>query len=172
MLLVGPLGRRAMNSFSLVSRRLRARRQCLSYFTPLRLESLEPRTVLSFPPYLLTDLNAGLASSSPYSFQNLGSFTYFAATDAAHGTELWRTDGTAAGTTLVKDISPGPASSQPSVLTEAGGKLYFRADDGLHGVELWRTDGTATGTVMVKDLIAAAGAGSYPGHLVNANGTL
>ena len=31
--------------------------------------------------------------------------------------ELWRSDGTPAGTQLVRDINPGPADSQPDYLT-------------------------------------------------------
>jgi len=37
---------------------------------------------------------------------DLGGVLIFAATDPAHGTELWRSDGTAAGTALIKDINP------------------------------------------------------------------
>src|SRR5262249_39719521 len=54
-----------------------------------------------------------------------------------HGRELWRSDGTAAGTVLVKDINPGSGSSNPEGLTLSGGHLFFTADDGVHGVELW-----------------------------------
>ena len=36
------------------------------------------------------------------------------------GQELWRTDGTPAGTFPVRDIAPGPASSDPQQLTAAG----------------------------------------------------
>src|SRR4051812_45985637 len=47
----------------------------------------------------------------------LGGFTYFACGDATVGVELCRTDGTAAGTTLVKDLNPGPESSSPTGMT-------------------------------------------------------
>ena len=80
---------------------------------------------------------------------------YFSASDAAHGDELWRSDGTAAGTYLLKDIRPGTAKSSPRNLTVVGNTLFFSANDGPHGFELWKTDGTAAGTVMVKD--------AYPG---------
>lgn len=74
---------------------------------------------------------------------------YFEARDQAHGDELWRSDGTAAGTYRVSDIRPGPSGSGPLFLAELGGKIYFGADDG-RGEGLWRTDGTARGTVQVK----------------------
>jgi ELWxxDGT repeat protein len=72
--------------------------------------------------------------------------------DSAHGTELWKTDGTSAGTVLVRDIAPGLESSNPSSLVAAGGAVYFAADDGVHGSELWRSDGTAAGTFLVQDI--------------------
>jgi ELWxxDGT repeat protein len=53
--------------------------------------------------------------------------------------ELWRTDGTPAGTVLVADIWPGPASSRPRFMWPLGDALYFQANDGVHGIEPWRT---------------------------------
>ncbi|HEX3128903.1 MAG TPA: ELWxxDGT repeat protein [Thermoanaerobaculia bacterium] len=49
-----------------------------------------------------------------------GSGLYFAFDDGIHGTELWRTDGTAGGTRMVKDICPGACSSSPTWLTAVG----------------------------------------------------
>uniref|UniRef100_UPI00056C1DDD hypothetical protein n=1 Tax=Microcystis aeruginosa TaxID=1126 RepID=UPI00056C1DDD len=68
--------------------------------------------------------------------------------------ELWKSDGTAAGTVLVKDINPGSSSSYPGSLTAVGNTLFFTAYDGLggSGTELWKSDGTAAGTVLVKDI--------------------
>ncbi len=78
------------------------------------------------------------------------------ATEPTHGTELWRSDGTSAGTWLVKDINPKPAnSSNPDELTIVGHRLFFFANDGTSGNELWVTDGTEAGTVMLADI--------YPG---------
>jgi ELWxxDGT repeat protein len=84
---------------------------------------------------------------------------YFKGKDPAHGTELWVTDGTEAGTQLVLDIDPGPVrspgpprgSGEPSELTSIGDQLLFAASD-RRGRELWATDGTASGTRLVADI--------------------
>jgi ELWxxDGT repeat protein len=64
------------------------------------------------------------------------------------GYELWRSDGTAAGTTLVKDIIPGPEGSFPNNAVVADGMLYFAIYTGSQ-TELWKSDGTGAGTVRV-----------------------
>ena len=89
----------------------------------------------------------------PADLTNVNGTLYFAATDGAHGVELWKSDGTAAGTVMVKDIDPGASGSFPAHLTNVNGTLYFAANDGTHGEELWKSDGTAAGTVMVKDIV-------------------
>jgi ELWxxDGT repeat protein len=94
----------------------------------------------------------------------LGGHLYFAADDGAHGVELWRTDGTAAGTVLVRDIGLGPIAGNPRELVVAKGKLYFTADDLLTGSELWVSDGSASGTRRVQD-IAPQAASSSPADL-------
>lgn len=81
-----------------------------------------------------------------------GRYLFFVADDGASGTELWRTDGTAEGTLLVRDIFPGPGSSSPTSLFDAGGVLLFTASDGEHGAEVWRSDGTEAGTLLIDDI--------------------
>jgi len=107
----------------------------------------------------------------------LGGYVYFVANTAAGGEELWRTDGTQAGTEMVKDIYPGssPFGSFPEQLTKSGNLLYFTASDrvtgGLIGPELFVSDGTAAGTRVVKD-IRPGNFGSAPAELTDVNGTL
>lgn len=98
--------------------------------------------------YLITDVYPGASSSmysAPYAvFQGI---TYFGANDGVHGTELWRSDGTAAGTTMVLDMNPA-GSAMTSYLLGTSSWLYFWATDG-GSQALWRSDGTAAGTEQV-----------------------
>jgi len=68
------------------------------------------------------------------------------------GGELWRTDGSAAGTKFVKDVWPGPNSSSMSYGLRLGTSVFFEANDGTHGSELWRSDGTNQNTALVRDI--------------------
>jgi ELWxxDGT repeat protein len=69
---------------------------------------------------------------------NVNGTLFFAANDGTTGLELWKSNGTAAGTVLVKNIRPGSDSSYPSSLINVNGTLFFAADDGTMGFELWK----------------------------------
>ncbi|MCB0456046.1 MAG: T9SS type A sorting domain-containing protein, partial [Aequorivita sp.] len=76
---------------------------------------------------------------------------YFQATDGIHAEELWVTDGTEAGTYMVKDINTTTQNyggSFPDNFTVYNNKLYFTAADG-NSTHLWVTDGTEAGTVKI-----------------------
>lgn len=83
----------------------------------------------------------------------IGNVVFFPFDDNVNGVELWKTDGTAAGTVMLKNIYPGIASADPEMLTAFKEHVYFTADDGIHGRELWKTDGTESGTVLLKDVV-------------------
>ena len=85
-----------------------------------------------------------------------GNRFYFAGARRDTGDELWRSDGTAAGTELIMDINPGMTGSGIAALTRVGDVVLFFADDGTHGYELWRTDGTSAGTTLVRDVCPGA----------------
>lgn len=94
----------------------------------------------------------GSALKGRYDIASTGSYLLFNSTTAATGYELWRSDGTDAGTFLLKDINSGPAGSTPSAYQVYNGIVLFWAETGAEGRELWRTDGTNGGTTLVKDI--------------------
>src|SRR6478735_3735210 len=97
-----------------------------------------------------TDRYPGPANSTPAQLTYVGGTLFFVAEDAEHGRELWRSDGTEGGTTLLRDFLPGSGSGGAAWLTPVNGTLFFVADDPVHrDDELWRSDGTEAGTQMV-----------------------
>jgi ELWxxDGT repeat protein len=108
----------------------------------------------------------------PSDLINMNGVLFFSAFDGtSNGRELWKSDGTEAGTIMVKDINP-VGNSNPGRLTNVNGVLFFRAEDDTHGIELWKCDGTPAGTIkMVNDINPGFG-DSYPENLTNVNGVL
>lgn len=117
---------------------------------------------------LVKDLVPGHGAYSLGSFRNVAGTLFFVAGDAPESgtqTGLWRSDGTARGTTLVKQVA------KISYPTAIGGTLYFAGDDGTHA-GLWRSDGTPSGTGAVKDLEGANICGDASCYLTDVAGTL
>ena len=103
----------------------------------------------------------------PQWLTNVNGVLFFSANDGVNnGDELWKSDGTAAGTVMVKNIYPLTFSQNPLNFTNVNGVLFFSVDDYVNGGELWKSDGTAAGTVMLKHF------GSDPENLTNVNGVL
>ena len=99
------------------------------------------------------DIYPGPGNSFPHSLTNVNGTLFFTADNGTSGRELWRSNGTAAGTFLVRDIYPGISSARPAQLDER------ERHPVLHGPR-WAiparscgsSDGTAAGTVLVKDI--------------------
>ena len=112
---------------------------------------------------ILKDIWVGVESSSPKEFTKVGGSVYFAADNGSVGIELWKTDGTEAGTVLVRDINPY-GNSDPSWMASSGSLVFFRANDGVNGDEVWVSDGTAAGTRLTMDIYPGS-LGSHPEHI-------
>jgi ELWxxDGT repeat protein/VCBS repeat-containing protein len=82
-------------------------------------------------------INTGPVGSTPDNLTTANGYVFFTANDGVHGFELWQSDGSSAGTTLMADINPGAPSSNPTDLTIAGNNLFSAANDGTHGVSLY-----------------------------------
>ncbi|MEP7008882.1 MAG: ELWxxDGT repeat protein [Acidobacteriota bacterium] len=101
-------------------------------------------------------------SSNPSAMVSLGSVALFAARTPLLGNELYRTDGTAGGTSLVADLCPGicdSIDSEPPVAV--AGRAFFLAEDGARGNELWTSDGTQGGTRPLLDVAPGPAEGFY-----------
>jgi len=90
-------------------------------------------------------------SSGPSNFLTYGNQLLFVAHHESYGRELWRSDGSANGTALVKDINIGRSGGSYSNFLEFKGMVYFIANDGVNGYQLWNTDGTSSGTKQVSN---------------------
>src|SRR5262249_31313922 len=133
---------------------------------------------------LVKDLGpGGISDSSQYSriLVNVNGTLFFPASDATGRPQLWKSDGTASGTVLVKNMVAAN-------LTNVNGTVFFAGDDGTTGLEFWKSDGTTAGTVLVKDIYSGSSSSNYhyyhnhqhtrtlnsssPDNLTNLNGTL
>src|SRR5262245_18534125 len=85
--------------------------------------------------------------SSAYDRIPMGGVVYYAAHDASHGSELWRSDGTSEGSWLVRD-RPGRGLFGPEALTVLGDSLYYVIRGHDHS-ELWRSGGTPRQTTRL-----------------------
>ena len=124
---------------------------------------------------LVKDIYPGPIGSYPNWLVAGGANLYFTANNGTNGYELWKSNGTEAGTQMVLDLNNvGANNSNPQYLTAINGNLYFGASDGTNGNELWRHQYAGAGaglTTMIKDINPGANS-SAPTVLTDLNGTL
>ena len=105
-------------------------------------------------PTLVLDIKPGSGDGYPQNLLPVGDELYCSARNFTNGIEPWVSDGTAAGTVLLKDVCAGACSgifdnpSQFPTAIQVGPIVYFVANNGT-GARLWRTDGTDVGTTLV-----------------------
>lgn len=120
---------------------------------------------------MLADLNPGFAGSNPWPMCVWNDELYFAAGPFGPRS-LYATDGTTAGTRLVKRFAGSLTWVYVDTPVAHAGRLYFAARTAAEGVELWSTDGTTAGTAIVVDIVPGPQSGlqgfegaSLGGHL-------
>ena len=114
-----------------------------------------------------------VGSSRPGPTAELNAKLYFAATSRNEGRELWVTDGTESGTTLVKNIASAGSSSNPENMIAYNGNLIFAAQDDSNGNELWISDGTEAGSQLLKDINDGTANANYnPQNFIQYDGKL
>ena len=90
-----------------------------------------------------------------------GGVAIFTVHDVNNLPQLWRTDGSDAGTWILKAMpaEKGFDAPDPILLNHVAddGLLYFTLYDGEHGGEIWVTDGTIAGTRLLDDIWPGAG---------------
>ncbi|MEX1189744.1 MAG: T9SS type A sorting domain-containing protein [Bacteroidia bacterium] len=103
------------------------------------------------------------SDNEPHGLSAFGNNVLFIASDGIHGMEPWISDGTEAGTFMLKDIWPGNGNSYNSSTSyldnywnnyffPLNGSMVFAANDSIRGLELWITDGTPEGTNILKEI--------------------
>lgn len=97
-------------------------------------------------------VGSGLANVEDGELVVKGDAVYFGGSNGSHGIELWRSDGSAGGTTMVKDLIPGSSGSGARLIATLDSQLVFTASTPGRGNELWSSNGTSEGTVMLPEL--------------------
>lgn len=107
-------------------------------------------------------LATGSNEKDRYELSLAGNYLLFAASgSAASGIELWRSDGTAASTILVKEINMGSVPSNPRYFYNYKNRVLFAATNAATGDEIWATNGTEAGTVLLKDINPGQDSSTY-----------
>ena len=106
------------------------------------------RLVKDIAPGVLSGFQNQIGGTSTWN-----GFAYFTADDGVSGEEVWRSDGTAAGTTLVADLAPGNQDTIVIDIVPMGGSIYVVARPQSGTRQLFKSDGTPAGTSAVAPLV-------------------
>jgi ELWxxDGT repeat protein len=93
------------------------------------------------------------ADSAPEILATVGGVGYFVADDGDTGRELWRTDGTVAGTFRLTDACPEECSANPVAFGLTDRSIFFLAigDSDALGRDLWVSSGTPATTFKLTE---------------------
>lgn len=107
-------------------------------------------------PYLVKDVHQSATfNTGPQRLTDVNGTLFFSGSDQLYTNILWKSDGTEAGTVVVKNQQLGGSNGDGN-LRNINGTLFFTAFDSVYvNQELWKSDGTTSGTVRVADI--------YPG---------
>ncbi len=107
-------------------------------------------------------------SSPSFMLVNNDKLFFLMADPASHHTGLWRSDGTAAGTSMVADLG-AYTGCRSMDLPSSGGDMFLSIVQPETGTEPWVSDGTAEGTRILADINPGVGS-SNPSHFISSSG--
>jgi ELWxxDGT repeat protein len=123
------------------------------------------------------DMAPGPGSGASYgsTIAAMDGFILYLGGYVSSGLQLWRSDGTLAGTVMVMNMGQGVQLSQLGqniMVTRVGNRAIFQSENAQNGPQLWGSDGTAQGTVpliatpdsssgFVQPLLGVVGAHGY-----------
>src|SRR5204862_289487 len=93
------------------------------------------------------DIIPGAESGGAGELTNVNGTLFF----SVMGRELWKSDGTEAGTVFIKDFGPPWNGSTIWGFTSYMGALYFLVNTNGHE-QVWTSDGTEAGTTLFEDI--------------------
>lgn len=128
--------------------------------------------VNDFQPGSQSGINNNYGNGAGTNFADVNGTLFLVATDGFSGYEIYKSNGTAAGSVQVSNLVPGLNTNKPQQLTACNGKLFFTFDNGF-GTELYKSDGTTSGSGHVWNTNTSVnGFGSQPKELTAFNNEL
>ena len=124
----------------------------------------------------VVDLSVSGAVNPSY-LTDVNGVLYFFADNSLYGSvasQLWKTNGTSAGTFMLVDFYTNPSfnyASQGRQITNMNGHVFFSISNYGYASELGYSDGTTTGTLLLN-AINPGGGGSNPSYLTPLNNLL